>query len=76
MALDKYSELKIAGNILGFTIKDFADEHDTSIQVIRDVALGHTTSARLTEAIDEKIKESNKAFDEHRRQKSLKAQTA
>ncbi len=52
MALDKYSQLKIAGNVLGFTIKEFAEENDTSIQVIRDVCLGYTTSARLTEAID------------------------
>lgn len=73
MALDKYSQLKIAGNVLGFTIKEFAEENDTSIQVIRDVCLGHTTSARLTEAVDSKIKEGNEAFDKYREEKKTTA---
>lgn len=72
MPLDKYSELKIAGNVLGFTIKEFAEENDTSIQVIRDVCLGHTTSARLTKAVDDTIKEANEVFDRHRQQKISK----
>lgn len=69
MALDKYSQLKIAGHVLGFTISDFAKEHSTSIQVIRDVANGHTTSARLEKAIDDRIEEGNQAFDKYRKQK-------
>ena len=69
MPLDKYSELKIAGNVLGFTIKEFAEENGTYVQVIRDVCLGHTTSARLSQAIDKRITEANKAFDQHRNSK-------
>jgi|GEM_PF-1953435 len=76
MTLDKYSQLKIASNVLGFTIKEFANENDTSIQVIRDVCLGYTTSARLTKAIDSKIKEGNEAFDRHRSEKNIKAVNA
>jgi len=65
MKLDKYSRLKIASNILDFTIKDFAEDHDTSTQVIRDVAMGHSTSARLSKAIDDKINEAEEAYRDH-----------
>ena len=65
MKLDKYSRLKIASNILDFTIKDFAEDHNTSTQVIRDVAMGHSTSARLSEAIDSKIAEAEEAYQKH-----------
>ena len=75
MSLDKYSRLKIAGNILGFTISEFADELETSIQVVRDVALGKTTSARISKAIDKKIKESEEAFSDDLRERKMKAKT-
>lgn len=64
--LDKYSELKIAGNVLGFTMKQFAEENDTSVQVIRDVAFGYTKSQRLQAAIDKKIAQANQVWEEHR----------
>lgn len=69
MPIRKYSHLKIAGHTLGFTMKAFAAENGTSIQVIRDVAKGYTTSARLSEAIDEAIEEADKVLAEHRKNK-------
>lgn len=68
MILDKYSELKIAGNILGFTMQEFAKENNTSVQVIRDVAMGYTTSARLSKAINERIEEAEKIYRQHCKQ--------
>lgn len=71
MTLDKYSKLKIAGNVLDFTIREFAEEHGTSTQVIRDVCLDNTTSARLSKAIDEKIAEAEHVYDKLRKSKSV-----
>ena len=50
-------------------MQDFAKEHDTYVQVIRDVAMGHTTSARLSKAIDDRIKEADRVYQEHRKKK-------
>jgi len=70
MALDKYAQLKVAGNILGFTMLDFANELGTYPQVVKSVCEGHTTSARISKAVDAKIKQAERAWDAHRKKKA------
>lgn len=69
MALDKYAQLKIAGNILGFTMKDFADEIDANPQVVKRVCEGTNTSARISKLVDQKIKEADEVYQQHRKKK-------
>lgn len=69
MSLNKYAKLKAAGSILGFTMKEFADELNTYPQVVADVAEDRTTSARISKAIDEKIAEAERVWDESRNTK-------
>src|SRR5690625_3872755 len=72
MAIDKYSQLKIAANVLGTTIKGFADELDVTVEAVRSVASGKTTSARISKFIDSKISEANQIYDQHRKKKRLR----
>lgn len=75
MILDKYAQLRIAGIVLDFSMKEFAQKHGTSIQTIRDVSFGNRTSARLSKAIDETIQQANTNYDIHRRS-SIQTKTA
>lgn len=69
MALDKYAQLKIAGNILGFTMKDFSEEVDAHPNVVRRVCEGRDTSARISKLVDQKIKEADEVYQQHRKKK-------
>lgn len=65
MPIEKHKELKIASEVLDFTIKEFAEWHDTSSVVIIAVAKGTTKSARLMAAIDDIISKAEQEYLEH-----------
>jgi transcriptional regulator with XRE-family HTH domain len=69
MPIDKYSQLKIASNVLGFSLGDFAEDQGVSMQAIREVCKDNITSARLSKAVDQKIAEAECKFDEFRQAK-------
>ena len=66
--MSKYQRLKVAAAILGVTMKDICEEADVSITAIKGVADGEITSERLSEFIDQKIKESEEKFNETKKQ--------
>ena len=71
MALDKYSRLKIASNILDEPLKDMAASWDVTLQSVKGVCDGHITSERLEKNINAKISEAEALFDEHRDKEKL-----
>jgi hypothetical protein len=75
MTLDKYSQLKMAGNVLGFSMQEFADSIGTHPNVVRRVIGGKDTSARISKAVDVKIAEAEAKFDEYRKHRDQKAPT-
>lgn len=74
MALDKYTRLKIAGNVLDETITDMAESWGVHTQTVRGVCDGKITSARVLQLIEEKIAKAEQVYSDHRQK--VKAQTA
>lgn len=76
MAIDKYSHLKIAANILNTTIQAMAEELDVTSQSIKGVCDGNITSARIEKYVNQKIIEADDIYDQHRRNRNLHRATA
>lgn len=70
MAIDKYSQLKIAGNVMQMPIGQMANELGVTLQTVKGVCRGTITSARVSAYVENKIDEAEKLYDKHRREKS------
>lgn len=68
--IDKYSQLKIAANVLNKTMKDLAEEADCSLVTLRDVANNRATSARITAFISDKIEQAEEIYRKHLKRKT------
>lgn len=75
MSIDKYSQLKIASNILDKSMQDFATEAGVTPQALRGVCNGDITSSRVSKFVDEKIETANEIFNDHLRERKMKAKT-
>lgn len=70
MALDKYTQLKIASNVLNQTLSEMAEAWDVTVQTVRGVAMGNITSERILKNIDDKIDEAEEVYNDHKKQKA------
>lgn len=69
MALDKYSQLKIASNVLDEPLTQMASSWDVTLQTVKGVCDGSITSARIEKNIKNKIAEAERVYDQHRKEK-------
>lgn len=69
MALDKYSRLKIASNVLDEPVTSMAESWNVTLQTVKGVCDGSITSARIEKRVDEKIDEAERIYDKYRSSK-------
>jgi len=62
MNLSKYQRLKISTNVLNTTVAELAREWGVTATAVKDVASGHTQSARLEKLIDQTISDAESKF--------------